>query len=322
MHDIVSARNAKAMMVLAMAIFGTLGTMTQFIDLPASVIVVFRGTVGAATILLLVYLTGSRLSKQDIYGNMFTLVCSGICLGLNWLFLFEAYKSIEVSVATVLNYMTPAMVILAAPVFLKTRLTPVKLGCALLALLGLVLVTGIVQDGIEGMNAYGVSCGVLAAVFYTAMVLFNKKLTSIGSYDRTVVQLGVAAVVVMVYSLLTVDFGELRFDAVSIVLLLVMGVVHTGIAFTLYFGSLAYLDASSAVIYGYIEPIIGLMLSVVVLGEDLGWIGWVGAALILGSTFAAEILERRKARASARDGRAGPCSYKIVLFFSCLAMSR
>jgi len=185
-----------------------------------------------------------------------------------------------VSVATVLNYMTPAMVILAAPIFLKTRLTPVKLGCALLALLGLVLVTGIIQDGIEGMNAYGVSCGVLAAVFYTAMVLFNKKLTSIGSYDRTVVQLGVAAVVVMAYSLLTVDFGELRFDATSIALLLVMGVVHTGIAFTLYFGSLAYMDASSAVIYGYIEPIIGLMLSVVVLGEDLGWIGWVGAALI------------------------------------------
>jgi len=307
MRDIVSARNAKAMMVLAMAIFGTLGTMTQFIDLPASIIVVFRGTVGAATILLLVYLTGSRLSKQDIYGNMFTLVCSGICLGLNWLFLFEAYKSIEVSVATVLNYMTPAMVILAAPVFLKTRLTPVKLGCALLALLGLVLVTGIIQDGVEGMNAYGVSCGVLAAVFYTAMVLFNKKLTSIGSYDRTVVQLGVAAVVVMAYSLLTVDFGELRFDAASIVLLLVMGVVHTGIAFTLYFGSLAYMDASSAVIYGYIEPIIGLMLSVAVLGEDLGWIGWAGAALILGSTFAAEILERRKAGASARGGRAGPC---------------
>jgi len=298
MRDIVSARNAKAMMVLAMAIFGTLGTMTQFIDLPASVIVVFRGTVGAATILLLVYLTGSRLSKGDIYGNMFTLVCSGICLGLNWLFLFEAYKSIEVSVATVLNYMTPAMVILAAPIFLKTRLTPVKLGCALLALLGLVLVAGIIQDGIEGMNAYGVSCGILGAVFYTAMVLFNKKLTSIGSYDRTVVQLGVAAVVVMLYSLFTVDFGELRFDAQTIVLLLVMGVLHTGIAFTLYFGSLAYMDASSAVIYGYIEPIIGLMLSVVVLGEDLGWVGWVGAALILGSTFLAEVLERRKVHAS------------------------
>jgi drug/metabolite transporter (DMT)-like permease len=159
-----------------------------------------------------------------------------------------------------------------------------------------VLVTGIIQDGVEGMNAYGVSCGVLAAVFYTAMVLFNKKLTSIGSYDRTVVQLGVAAVVVMAYSLFTVDFGELRFDAQTVVLLLVMGALHTGIAFTLYFGSLAYLEASSAVIYGYIEPIIGLALSVLVLGEDLGWIGWMGAALILGSTFSAEIIERRRPR--------------------------
>lgn len=295
MRDLITPQNAKLMMVLAMAIFGTLGTMTQFIDLPASIIVVFRGAVGGAFILLLVYLSRSRLSKDDIYGNSFTLVCSGICLGLNWLFLFEAYKSIEVSVATVLNYLTPALVILVAPIFLKTQLTVVKLGCALLALVGLIMVTGIIQDGVENMNVYGVFCGVMAAVFYTAMVLFNKKLKSIGSYDRTVVQLLVAAVILMVYSAATVDFGELRFDAPTIALLITMGVVQTGIAFTLYFGSLAYLDASSAVIYGYVEPIIALFLSVVVLSEDLGLIGWLGAALILGSTFMAEIFERRRA---------------------------
>ena len=294
MQDRISSQNAKAMMIVAMALFGSLGVMTKVIDMPSSVIVVFRGCIGGGFILLLVYATGSKLSKDDIFANMFTLVCSGICLGLNWLFLFEAYKVIEVSVATVLNYLTPALVILSAPVFLKTRLTPVKLGCALLALFGLVLVTGIIQDGIDGVNSYGITCGVLGAVFYTGMVLFNKKLKSIGSYDRTVVQLLVAAVVVLAYSLATVDPGELTFDAFTIGMLVIMGIVQTGIAFTLYFGSLAHMDASSAVIYGYVEPLISLMLSVVILSEDIGPMGWLGAAIILGSTFAAEVIDRRR----------------------------
>ncbi|MBR4686112.1 MAG: EamA family transporter [Candidatus Methanomethylophilaceae archaeon] len=294
MKDIVSASNAKFMMILAMSIFGTIGVITHFIDLPASVIVLGRGVFGSITLLVIVYLTGSRLSKEDIFGNAFTLICSGICLGLNWLFLFEAYKSIEISVATVCNYLTPALVILVTPIFLKQKLTLAKLGCALLALFGLVLVSGILENGTLGADAYGIVCGVLAAVFYTAMVILNKKLKSIGSYDRTFVQLLIAAIVILIYCTVTVDFGSLTFDTMSIGLVILLGILQTAIAFTLYFGSLAYLDAPSAVVLGYIEPILGILLSVVILGEDLGIVGWIGAAVILGSTLIPELLEIRK----------------------------
>ena len=298
MKDLINSGNAKVMMIIAMSLFGTLGVFTYFIDLPASIIVVGRGLIGSAFLMLMIYLGGSRLSKDDIYGNMFTLICSGVCLGLNWLFLFEAYKSIEISVATVLNYMTPALVILISPLVFKTKLTFTKLGCALLALLGLVLVTGIIEDGIENINSYGILCGVMAAVFYTGLVVFNKKLKSIGSYDRTFVQLLIAGIVIAVYCLFTIDFGTLEVDTTSIVLVVIIAVFQTAIAFTLYFGSLAFLDATDAVMYGYIEPVLSLILSVVILHEDLGWIGWTGAALILGSTFLSEIISRRKMRSS------------------------
>ena len=296
MNDLINGKNAKAMMITAMALFGTLGVFTYFIDLPASIIVVGRGLIGASFLLLMIYAGKSRLSKDDIYGNMFTLICSGTCLGLNWLFLFEAYKSIEISTATVLNYMTPALVILVSPLVFKTRLTLTKLGCALLALFGLILVTGIIENGGLGDNSYGIICGILAAVFYTGLVIFNKKLKSIGSYDRTFVQLLIAGVMIGVYCLFTVDFGSLTVDTTSIILLVIIAVFQTAIAFTLYFGSLAYLDAPSAVMYGYIEPVLSIFLSVVILQEDLGLIGWFGAALILGSTFLSEILSRRKER--------------------------
>lgn len=296
MKELINSGNAKLMMILAMSLFGTLGVSTYFIDLPASIIVVGRGLIGASFLLILIRFSGSKLSKDDIYGNMFTLICSGICLGLNWLFLFEAYKSIEISVATVLNYLTPAMVILIAPLVFKTKLTFIKLGCALLALLGLVLVTGILENDTEDINYYGLICGVLGAVFYTGLVVFNKKLKSIGSYDRTFVQLLIAGIVVAVYSLFTVDFDSLHPDTLSIVLLVVIAVFQTAIAFTLYFGSLAHLDAPTAVMYGYIEPVISIALSVIILHEDLGIIGWIGAAMILGSTFLSEILSRRRER--------------------------
>ena len=299
MKELINSGNAKLMMILAMSLFGTLGVSTYFIDLPASIIVVGRGLIGASFLLILIRFSGSKLSKDDIYGNMFTLICSGICLGLNWLFLFEAYKSIEISVATVLNYLTPAMVILIAPLVFKTKLTFIKLGCALLALLGLVLVTGILENGTEDINYYGLICGVLGAVFYTGLVVFNKKLKSIGSYDRTFVQLLIAGIVVAVYSLFTVDFDSLHPDTLSIILLVVIAVFQTAIAFTLYFGSLAHLDAPTAVMYGYIEPVISIALSVIILHEDLGIIGWLGAAMILGSTFLSEILSRRRERQSA-----------------------
>jgi drug/metabolite transporter (DMT)-like permease len=290
MRDIVNPKNARLLMVVAMSIFGTIGLTTYYIDLPSSIIVAGRGIVGTAFLLLLIVLMGSRLSKEDILGNMFTLVCSGICLGLNWLFLFEAYKTIEISEAIVLNYLTPALTILMTPVFLKQNVSFLKLGCALLALFGLILVSGIVENGMD-VDLYGLLCGVLAAVFYTAMILLNKKLKSIGSYDRTSVQLFVAAVVVVIYSLLSVDLSSLEFDMMSIGLVVMLGIVHTAIAFTLYFGSLAYMDAPDAALLGYIEPVLGVLLSVIILHEDLGMVGWIGAAIILGSTFVPEALE-------------------------------
>ena len=293
MKDLINQGNARIMMIIAMSIFGTIGLITTFIDLPSSIIVLFRGAVGASFMLLLIYLIGSRLSKDDIYSNMFTLVCSGICLALNWLFLFEAYKTLAISEATVLNYLTPALTILATPIFLRQNVSFFKLGCALTALLGLVLVSGILENGMD-TDMYGVTCGILAAVFYTAMIMFNKKLKSIGSYDRTFVQLLVATIVVAGYCLFTVDIPSLKFDTTTLILLIMLGIVQTAIAFTLYFGSLNYLEAPDAAILGYIEPILGVMLSVVILHEDLGLVGWIGAAIIICSTFIPELVERYK----------------------------
>ncbi len=302
MKEIITPRNAKVMTVIAMTLFGFLGLFTRYIDLPASVIVASRGILGALFLLMFIYLTGSRISRDDIYSNMFSLICSGVCLGLNWLFLFEAFKSIEISVANVLNYMTPVIVILISPLVFKTRLTVSKLLCALTAIFGLILVTGLLEEGSIDANSYGITCGILAAVFYTGLVIFNKKLRSIGSFDRTFTQLLIAGILVFAYTLVTVDYSTLTFDAGTVGMLVLMALFLTALTFTLYFGSLAYLDASTSAVYTYLEPLVGILLGVTVLNEDLGILGWIGAALILGSTLLSELWDQRMQKKNSDEG--------------------
>ena len=226
---------------------------------------------------------------------------SGICLGLNWVFLFEAYKTTEISTATLCNYLTPAFVLLVSPLFFGERFTLLKGVVVAVAFLGLALISGIMQNGISDPSEFlGIGEGILAAVFYTGMIILNKFLRGIGSYERTIVQLAVGTVVVLIYCPFSVDIGSLSFDTTSIILAVIMGVVQTGIAFTLYFGTLRYMDAGTAAIFGYVEPVISLFLSAVILGEVLGPVGWIGAVLILGSTLVYQMNARRSSpRASA-----------------------
>lgn len=297
--QIINERTSVPLMIAAMAIFGTIGVMTYYIDMPASLIVLFRGSVGTVFLILLVFIIRYKLDLESISANLFVLVASGVCLGLNWVFLFEAYKTTTISTATLCNYLTPAFVLLVSPLFLGERFTILKASVVAIALLGLAMVSGIFENGISDPGEFiGIGEGILAAVFYTGMIILNKFLRGIGSYERTIVQLAVGTVVVLFYCPFAVDFGGLHIDTLSIVLAVTMGVVQTGIAFTLYFGTLRYMDAGNAAIFGYVEPIVSLFLSALILGEILGVVGWIGAALILGSTLVYQMRAGRAARAA------------------------
>ncbi len=292
--QLINERTSVPLMILAMAIFGTIGVMTHYIEMPASMIVLIRGSVGTLSLLVLVFVIRYRLDTESISANLFILIASGICLGLNWVFLFEAYKTTEISTATLCNYLTPAFVLLVSPLFLGERFTVLKAAVVAVAFVGLTLVSGIIQNGLTDPSEFlGIGEGILAAVFYTGMIILNKFLRGIGSYERTIVQLAVGTVVVLFYVPFTVDLGNLSYDTTSIILAVIMGVVQTGIAFTLYFGTLRYMDAGTAAIFGYVEPVVSLFLSAVILGEILGVVGWIGAAMILGSTLVYQISARR-----------------------------
>lgn len=282
-------RKSRLALIGSMCIFGTIGILRKYIDLPSSVIALVRGAVGVIFLLCLVGLTGKKMSRAAIRENLWILILSGVFIGFNWILLFEAYCYTSVATATLSYYMAPILVVLASPVVLKEKLTGKKLLCVGVALVGMVLVSGVLQADFSGVSELkGVVLGLGAAVLYASVILLNKKLGEISAYDKTIVQLAAAAVVLLPYTLLTEDYSALSLDTLGLVLLLVAGIVHTGLAYAMYFGSIKALPVQTVALYSYIDPILAVVLSAALLREPMTVGGAIGAVLILGAAFFSE----------------------------------
>ena len=265
-----------------MLIFGSVGIIRKYLTVPSGYIALTRAAVGAVFILLTTILCTRRLSAREIKQNLFKLFISGAFLGINWILLFEAFELTDVSVATLCYYMAPAFTVILSVFILKEALSIKKVLCAVGTFAGMVLVSGIMNGtSLSRENTAGILLGLASAAFYAGVVIVNKKISAISQYDKTFVQLAVAAAVVLPYVLVCEDISEVTFDVQTVMLLAVLGIVHTGIAYVMYFGSLEKISAQSAALCSYIDPASALVMSAVFLGERLDIFGIVGAAMIL-----------------------------------------
>ena len=276
-------------LILSMCIFGTIGIVRKYIDMPSSFIALCRAVIGTVFLLLVVALKKSRLDLPAIRKNLFWLALSSVFLGFNWILLFEAYNYTTVTTATLCYYMAPSIVVLASHFLFKERLNRKKGLCVLVAFLGMVLVSGVLNTGIPSIaEIKGVLFGLAAALFYACVVLLNKKISLSSPFDRTIFQLGMAAVILLPYTFLTENVGSIAFTSVGIVLLIVAGIVHTGIPYALYFSSIKLLPAQTVALFSYIDPILAIILSALVLHEPIGISEIIGAVLILGAAYFSE----------------------------------
>ena len=185
--------------------------------------------------------------------------------------------------------MQPTIVILLSPLFFKEHLTAKKLVCAILAVLGMFLVSGAAGQGLPQGNALlGILYGLGAAALYAAVVIMNKCIRNVDPYLKTILQLASASVCITPYLAVTGQFSHVELDRFSVLMLLIVGLVHTGIAYTLYFGSTDGLKAQTIALFSYIDPVSALFFSMLFLHEPMGAAGMAGAFLILGAAFAAE----------------------------------
>lgn len=282
--------SAKLKMIVSMTIFGTIGIFVNFINVPSSLIAVCRGFTGALFLCLFMVLTGKKISFSHIGKNFVKLAVTGCLIGINWILLFESYKYIGVANGTLCYYLEPVILVVGAAFLYKEKISPLKAVCVAIALVGMVFVSGVFPPDAEAtLNPVGIALGLGAALFYASVVLINRNIKNISSYDMTMVQLFFAAVVALPYVLVTEDVSLITFDVKTVVLLLVVGIIHTGVAYALYFGAVRELKSQSVAVLSYIDPMVAIILSMTLLGEDLTIWGILGAVMILGSTLLSEL---------------------------------
>lgn len=280
----------KVSMILSMAIFGTIGIFVNYIGLPSGIIATFRGITGAVVILLVMLLTGRKVDLKTLKKKLPILLASGASIGFNWILLFEAYRFTGIPVATVCYYTAPIIVVIASTFIFKEKLRAKQIACVLIALVGVALVSGVFQS--DSSKITGVLCGLGAAVLYASVMIMNKFMGEVESYERTVIQLASAGLVVFPYAVFTM--GDISFNPKSAILLVVVGVVHTGFAYLLYFGAIKKLKSQTVAILSYIDPATAIILSCIVFTQLPTAYEFIGVVLIMSAAVFSEIRKKEK----------------------------
>ena len=284
---------ARIAFIFSMGVFGTIGLFRRLIPLPSGAIAFFRGLIGTLALLLIVFISRKKLDLTAIKKHLLLLCISGALIGFNWILLFEAYNYTSVATATLCYYTAPIIVLIAAPFLFKERFGLKQGLCAACALVGMIFVSGVLKGGDIALK--GIIFGLLAALLYASVILINRRLTALSAYDKTIFQLGAATVVILPYTLIAEDISLSVFNLKTVILLLVVGIIHTGVSYALYFNSIGSLPTQTVAICSYIDPVVAIILSALVLKEPMGIWEIIGAVLILGAAAACELpFERLK----------------------------
>lgn len=283
-------RGAHLSFSLSMLIFGSIGVFRRYIGLPSGLIAAVRGFVGALFLVGVMLVLRKRPSPAAIKKNLLPLILSGVAIGFNWILLFESYAYTTVATATLCYYMAPVLVVLASAVFFRERIGGARLLAVLAALLGMVLVSEVWAMKPGSGSAIGILLALGAAVLYASVTLINKRITGIEPYDKTVVQLTAASAVILPYTIFFEKIDPEALNPTALILLLTVGILHTGVAYALYFGSVERLPSTSIAVLSYLDPILSILLSALLLGEAMTPFGIVGAVLIILSTLFSELL--------------------------------
>jgi RarD protein len=285
---------ARLSIIAAMAIWGTIGLFVRAISVSSAELALYRAVIAAILLSEYFLISQTRIDLKKIGKELPLLLLSGMAMGVNWILLFEAYKYTTVSVATLSYYFAPVIVTVACPILFKEKMGKLQWLCFGMSTLGLALITGLGDLSAGSSHLVGIAFGLGAAVLYASVMLLNKCIKGVTGLQRTYLQFLAAMVILLPYVLCTGGFTLGTLDGMGWVNLLIVGCVHTCVAYCLYFPSLKELPGQETAILSYIDPLLACVLSVALLGENMTPVQLLGGALILGFTLLNELRPVKK----------------------------
>lgn len=275
---------SRLMLISAMAIFGTLAPFVRNIGVSSAELALFRAVLAASLIGIFLLATGRKIPVKNLKKELLLLMCSGASMAVNWILLFEAYKYTTVAIATLSYYFAPVLVTVASAFLFREKLGKKQIFCFIMSTVGLIIVTGITNLGSGSNNAVGILFGLGAAVLYAVCILLNKAIKGIGGIQRTFLQFLAAIAVMIPYVSLSGGVSLEAMNGLGWVCLLVVGLVHTGITYCLYFTAVEHIPGQEVAILSYIDPLVAVVIGILVLGEPLTLPQLIGGTMILGFT--------------------------------------
>ncbi len=280
---------SKIQFILSMIIFGTIGLVVRNIDLSSSERALLSSLIGCLFLTVLFFMMKKKISWQLMKSNASILLFSSIALGGNWVFLYQSYDHTTIANATLGYYFAPVFVMILSPIILKEQLSLKKVVCILVAIMGLVLIVGEGVSAPKTDDLLGLFYGLVAGAFYAALLLLNKFIKGMEKLELTIIQLGTTAIFLMPYVLLTSGFGMFNVSRASIPFIFILGIFNTGIGFWLFFSGMEKLKGQSIAMLSYVDPFVAILISALVLQEQMTMLQMLGGALLLASTFMSEI---------------------------------
>ncbi|KFI04086.1 EamA family transporter [Bacillus spizizenii] len=279
---------SKIQFILSMIIFGTMGLVVRYIDLSSSETALLSSSIGCLFLMFVFFMMKKTIPWKLAKANAYILFLSGIALGGNWIFLYQAYDHTTLTNATLGYYFAPVFVMILSPMVLKEQLPIKKMVCIGVAIIGMLLIVGngISASGTEDL--LGIFFGLVAAAFYAALMLLNKFIHHMGRLEITIIQLGITALLLLPYVFFTEGFGILGVSNSSVPFIIILGIVNTGIGFWLFFSGMQKLKGQSIAILSYVDPFVAILISAMILQEQMTIVQMLGGTLLLGSTFVSE----------------------------------
>lgn len=274
----------------ALLMFGLNGIVASHIALSSYEIVLTRTLIGSLLLIAIFALSRQKLRFFKTKKQMPFLIVSGIAMGASWMFLYEAYRQIGVGVASLAYYCGPVIVMMFAPLLFHEKLTWPKAAGFLAVIVGMLCVNA--QALNEGKTAWGLFCGVMSALMYAFMVIFNKKAGKLTGLENSMWQLLTAFLTVAGFVGIKEGF-VMHIEPGSWLPILILGTFNTGIGCYFYFSSIGNLPVQTVAICGYLEPLSAVVFSTLFLHEKMAILQVVGAILILGGAAFGELFRPR-----------------------------
>ena len=275
----------KLILIVVMALWGSLGIFVRSIPISSLLLAFSRAVIALPILMLGVKMSG--LSLRDCFRKENTpLMISGILIGLAWVLFFAGFRLTSIANVTFIYNMCPIYVLILSPILLKEKITKFQLITIFVAFLGFVLIIG---QSIDFSDAafLGILAATFSGILYALIVIINRKYaTHLRGEDVAFIQLLFAMIVLFPFVLGTnafVQFSEMT--SLAWILLLILGIFHTGLAYIGYFQSYKTCSASTVAQFTYLDPAFALIFGYFLASESLTLIQGLGGLLILGSTF-------------------------------------